>query len=607
MEIQARFRPHAPRQRGRFLPALLFAILAWGPGPAQAVPATLGQSDLALAIYASPDGTTWRALGASALAGFFGAHRCLCPDTLLVQVALTSSGQTNLGASTLAANFLLGDNCLTTPAACVSVGQVSFSASQTAASPTFSSSLVFQTVAGSATVACASLTAGSTKLWAVLAQDGVALSFPLSLDLPVLSTTVGAPTAVTAQPANEGILVAWTPPADTSLVAGYQVLCLPRPAVALTAGYESCGLGSATGAASLTPADATEICSAVVSATTTSTRLTGLTNGTLYSVAVVAIDPSGGVSAPSPKAQATPETTMGFYGTYKQDGGAATGCSLAPSPPARRVALFWMALAVVAVLLPSRRRRRGSRRRSARGACILALLLAGGGTAQAQVPRYHENDDWAAAPAAPRMFSPPDWGFELGVSLYRPAVDGEFGNGVHPFADTFSNSRHLLSEAELDRYLGHRFGTWGVGLRAGYYKVTAAAFLADGVTRSGDETGLRLIPCSLSLLYRADGLPGLRVVPLIPYVKAGLDGVLWTATNTGDSGSQTGFSLGWHVAAGTMLGLNFLAGGVVHPGAIADPCALFFEWDYAAIDGLGFGHTLHVGDSTWFAGIMFDL
>jgi len=29
--------------------------------------------------------------------------------------------------------------------------------------------------------------------------------------------------------------------------------------------------------------------------------------------------------------------------------------------------------------------------------------------------------------------------------------------------------------------------------------------------------------------------------------------------------------------------------------------------DYAAINGLGFGGTLHVGDSTWFAGITFDL
>lgn len=53
---------------------------------------------------------------------------------------------------------------------------------------------------------------------------------------------------------------------------------------------------------------------------------------------------------------------MGFYEKYKQDGGAATGCSLAPGPPARRAKLLWMALAAAVVLLASRQRRRGSRR-----------------------------------------------------------------------------------------------------------------------------------------------------------------------------------------------------------------------------------------------------
>jgi len=62
--------------------------------------------------------------------------------------------------------------------------------------------------------------------------------------------------------------------------------------------------------------------------------------------------------------------------------------------------------------------------------------------------------------------------------------------------------------------------------------VTGAAFLADG-TRSGDETALSLIPFALSLVYKADRIPRLKQVPLIPYAKIGLDGVAWTATNTG--------------------------------------------------------------------------
>ncbi len=164
-----------------------------------------------------------------------------------------------------------------------------------------------------------------------------------------------------------------------------------------------------------------------------------------------------------------------------------------------------------------------------------------------------------------------------------------------------------MSEAEVDRYLGHPFGSWGLGLRIGYCKLTGTAFYTDGVTPSGDETGLRLIPFSLSALYRADGVPGLRVVPLIPYAKAGLDAVVWTATRTGDSASHTGVTLGWHVAAGMALGLSSLGLGSVKAGEVAGPGALFFEWDYAAINGLGLGGELHVGDSTWVAGLMFDL
>jgi len=66
-------------------------------------------------------------------------------------------------------------------------------------------------------------------------------------------------------------------PADTSQVVGYQVLCLPRPARASTATYESCGLdSSATGSTIMTAADQTELCSAEISAPGTSVRLAGL-------------------------------------------------------------------------------------------------------------------------------------------------------------------------------------------------------------------------------------------------------------------------------------------------------------------------------------------
>jgi hypothetical protein len=599
-------KPHCLRARylrSRFVLAPL-AFLVWAPTGAQA--AALSDSDFALALYTS-DGL---ALDASDLNGFFGPHRCRCPDTLIAQLQLTSSGQTDIGSSTVSVNFLLGANCAgsASSTSCVSLGQVAFTASQSAASPTFSSSQVFQAATGSSTVDCGNLTAGSTTLWAVLAQNGVALSFALSMELPVIATVVPAPTAVSAQPADQGILVTWTPPADTSQVVGYQVLCLPRPARASTATYESCGLDSSvTGSTIMTAADQTELCSAEISAPGTSVRLAGLENGTSYTVAVIAIDPSGGTSALSPQAQATPQPTIGFFEKYRESGGAATGCTLAPH--AGRAGSRWLALLAALVFALGRGSRCCRRRRTHHATVVRAvvLLLAVSATARAQDSVDRRSVDWPWESAPPPLSPPPDWGVEIGVSLYRPAVDSEFSNGNHPFGDTFSSSRHLMSELEIARYLGHRFGTWGVGLRGGYYKVTGAAFLADGITRSGDETSLRLIPFALSALLRADRIPGLKQVPLVPYLKVGLDGVAWTASRTGNAPSHTGFTPGWHVAAGLALGLNFLGMGTINPGALADPCSLFFEWDYAAINGLGLANQLHVGDSTWFAGVMFDL
>lgn len=585
-----------PKCLAHLLPVPLAALCLFAARPARAG-TLLTQSDVVLALNATTDGTSYAALDATSLAGFFGVHRCLCPDTLAVQLQLTSSGQTNLGNSTIGVTFLLGANCAAAPTSCLTLGSASFSSAQSAPSPTFSSNLVYQSAAGTTQVSCTALSAGSTSVWAILTQDGQPLGFAPSLDLPVVTTVVGPPTKVAAQPGNQGMLVTWSAPSTTSQVAGYQVLCLPSPTTAQTPGYESCGLAAGT-ATTLSPGDTSEVCSAVLPASATSVRLSGLSNGTSYTVGVIAIDPSGGVSALSSVATATPQPTDGFWQKYKQDGGAASGCSIGPGP--RHAG--WPVLVLLAVLLVWL-----GRRRARRSALLAGCLMMGwAATASAQGDLRKESDDWAVAQSSPsRAFMPPDWALELGLSWYRPAIDDELSNGYRPFADTFSGSRRPLWEAEVVRYLGHGVGTWGIGLRSGYYRVTAAAFLADG-TRGGDETALRLIPFSPSFVYRANGLPGLRRVPLTPYAKLGLDATYWTVTTTA-SASQSGVSLGWHAAAGVLMGFDWLDARAANPQGIADPCALFFEWDYAAVNGLGITHSLHVGDDIWFAGIMFDL
>jgi len=191
-------KPPTPRRQSARIPharflLLLAAALAWPATRVHAAAVPLTASDVALSVYATV-GSSSLQLTANALAGFFGAHRCLCPNTISPTLQLTSSGQTNIGTSTVTVNFLLGANCQTTPSGCVSVGQATFTASQSALSPTFSSNLVFQAAAGSSGFNCASLAAGSTTLWAVITQDGAALSFAPTVNLPVITTTVAAPT-----------------------------------------------------------------------------------------------------------------------------------------------------------------------------------------------------------------------------------------------------------------------------------------------------------------------------------------------------------------------------------------------------------------------------
>jgi len=602
------FWPAAP------LPLLLTAFLPAAVSAGQ--PVALSESDFSFGLAEYTEGEAWADLDTSNLDGVFGPHRCQCPESMAPVLQPTSTGQTNIGSSNIGVTFYLGDNCYAAPASCTSLGQASFSGSQQGSAPKFSSKVVFEAATGSTSPSCTSLSASSTTLWAILTQDGKALSFSLTIDLPVSGDTVGAPTGVTAAPANQGILVSWAPPDDASLVAGYQVLCLPRPANASTAGYQSCGIVSNPEATILTPNDETQLCSALLSATARSVRVTGLTNGTAYTVAVIAIDPSGGTSAPSSPAAATPQPTISFWDKYKQAGGGASGCSVSHSGAYRSAHAIASAVSAALGFLFLLYRRRKQPSRLGKVALLSVLLIAPSVRAQESLFQDSSLDEPSllgmpnsafGEPTPPRADSAPKWGFQLGVSLYRPDVDGEFRNDDHPFAETFSSSRHLLSVAELDRYLPRRLGTWGVGLRVGYYRTTSAAFLTDGITRSGDQTELRLIPISLSMLYFADGLPLLQTIPLIPYAKLGLDGTTWKASSTGESSAQAGLSLGWHATAGLMLGLTFLSSSAIGAGAIADPCAIFFEWSYAAINGLGLSNALHVGDSTWFAGIAFDL
>jgi hypothetical protein len=166
------------------------------------------------------------------------------------------------------------------------------------------------------------------------------------------------------------------------------------------------------------------------------------------------------------------------------------------------------------------------------------------------------------------------------------------------------------------------FGTLGVGGVVGYFKENAKACEQEGLdnvhgecTRSGDNTSLRLIPFAVLAVYRFDVLAERWKIPLVPYGKIGLNYTLWKVTEgngytpEAGGGRGAGGTMGWQGAVGISLQLDFLDPNAAR-GFDADigvnHTYAFFELAHIDSSGLGSKGKLHVGDDTWFAGLMFE-
>jgi hypothetical protein len=206
---------------------------------------------------------------------------------------------------------------------------------------------------------------------------------------------------------------------------------------------------------------------------------------------------------------------------------------------------------------------------------------------------------------------------ELRFGPYRPDVDSEFDGARHPYQDFYGNGAHLMTQLEVDYELFHRIGTFAVGAGIGYYSVSGTSPVANGTgLPSGDQSTLKVIPLSASAVYRFDYFLERRKFPLVPFAKVGLDWGYWQITDGNDEiatdgrgGRGRGGTLGWHAAAGMAFVLDFF-----DPEAARDfdadlgvnHTSLVFQYTYADISGLGMSDRLHVGDTSWSLGLMFQ-
>jgi hypothetical protein len=206
---------------------------------------------------------------------------------------------------------------------------------------------------------------------------------------------------------------------------------------------------------------------------------------------------------------------------------------------------------------------------------------------------------------------------EIRLGPYRPNIDSEFdGTGRTPFRDYFGTSRRLMTQVEFDYQFYQGMGTAAVGLGVGYFSATGHNLLEDPVGGvSADTSKLKLIPISLSGVYRFDVLFERYKVPLVPYGKLGLDYVMWFITNgNGETphaggGVGRGGTLGWHAAVGLQLVLDFFEPDTARQldtETGVNHTHLFVELGHWNVSGFGQSGKLHVGDTTWMTGLLVE-
>jgi hypothetical protein len=481
-----------------------------------------------------------------------------------------------------------------------------------------------------------------------------------SLSVPLVGTPPAAPNGITVEGGDEALVVSWALLSTSTYpnLAGYlvfcvrgdglqvfdpsyytsqyqtsQILCPPGTPTTATATVTAAGKTTAAeipAPSSFQNLDPNELCSDLLPTTQSSARIGILQNGIPYTVGVASVDTSGNASPIASGFVQRPVPTINFYQEYRDEGGQSPGgyCALA-GRGARLGAISFLAGAGLLGLVIFCRRRRG-RRALSRGLPWLVVTLAAG-PAQAQDVSHVQTEESSTAQHGD-FRSPREWAIELRFGPYAPDVDSEFsGNpAATPYKTIFGSKRHLMSQLEFDWQFFQAFGSLGVGVVVGYYSQSAKAFVFDPTTGtcqtdpssttgaclvSGDTTSLRLIPVAALLVYRWDVAAERWKVPLVPYAKLGLNYTFWEINNGNGNvpdykgGHGSGGTAGWQAAAGMSLLLDILdpdaARGLDMETGV-NHSYVFFEWNHVDASGLGMSKKLHLGDSRWVLGFMFE-
>jgi hypothetical protein len=222
-----------------------------------------------------------------------------------------------------------------------------------------------------------------------------------------------------------------------------------------------------------------------------------------------------------------------------------------------------------------------------------------------------------SAPARGEVVRTPiNWQVEIKFGPYKAAIDEEFSGSANPFSDIYGDSSVLMGIAEVDFQFWRGVGSLAVGGSIGYARDIGTSIIQGTNTKSNDETSFNVVPMQLSLIYHFDYLAERYSVPLVPFVKVGLDYWVWWFRDASDEVAQVGGSdgqggtFGWHWSAGLKILLDWIDSDTATSFDNefgVNNSYIFAEFLWADVDDFGASDSLRVGDHTFFFGLSFEL
>jgi hypothetical protein len=269
-------------------------------------------------------------------------------------------------------------------------------------------------------------------------------------------------------------------------------------------------------------------------------EVTGLTNGSLYYFAMEAVDANGNTSpnrtstyADGTRVTGTPQETEGPAGASGEK-----GCHFARHNPSSPSPFSWLAMFVAIAVLGVARKFRSC----ALAVLLVVLLIPAVALAQDEEGVEIEVRDiptgWELIKDQPSKVT-----LEAKTGFWMPT-----SSALEPF---YGKCCNMWTRFQVGYMFEQKYGfEFGVGF---HYNSGKAVGTSSGTTAQESYSFL-LVPMEVSGVWRADYFPNWRII--IPYLKAGFDGVIFRESTAGNS--VKGIKWGAHGTGGLQFNLGMI-------------------------------------------------